>query len=197
MQRKTNRLKKFWCQFIHMISGISIWYDNHAYGVIGGYAVAFPDRGDAWHFIAMLLDTLLELFYRRRESTFDIFISKPHTVPIMFISAEYGGHCMWWKADSISMPHSSTNMKVWVVYCHPGTQKSTEVYEIYTELTGEVLAHDIHIVFLVYGSKNLQQMTKMNFSSLLFVLEFMVRNITAFYSGCWYIATQSVLPLPL
>ena len=84
-----------------------------------------------------------------------------------------------------------------MVHCHPGTQKLTEVYEIYPELTGEVLAHDIHIVFLVYGSKNLEQITKMTFSSLLFVLEFMVRTITAFYSGCWYIATQTVLPLPL
>ena len=101
------------------------------------------------------------------------------------------------KADSKSMPHTSTNMNVWVVHCHPGTQKITEVYEIYPELAGEVLVHDIHIIFLVYGSRNLQQMTKRTFSSLLFVLEFMVRNITAFYSGCWYIATQSVLPLPL
>ena len=84
-----------------------------------------------------------------------------------------------------------------MVHCHPGTQKLTEVYEIFPELTGEVLAHDIHIVFLVYGSKNLQQMTQMTFSSLLFVLEFIVRNITVFYSGCWYNATQSVLPLPL
>ena len=84
-----------------------------------------------------------------------------------------------------------------MVHCHPGTQKLTKVYEIYPELTGEVLAHDIRIVFLVCGSRNLQQMTKITFSSLLFVLEFMVRNITAFYSGCWYIATQSVLVLPL
>ena len=101
------------------------------------------------------------------------------------------------KADSISMPHSSTNMKVWVVHCHPGTQKLNEVYEIYPELTGEVLAHDIHKIFLVYGSWNLQQMTKITFSSVLFVLVCMVRNITAFYSGCWSIATQRVLPLPL
>ena len=48
-------------------------------------------------FIAMLFDTLLELFYRRRGSKFNIFISQPHTVSIMFISGEYGGHCMWWK----------------------------------------------------------------------------------------------------
>ena len=47
-----------------------------------------------------------------------------------------------------------------VVHCHPGTQKLPEVYEIYPELTGEVLAHGIHIIFLVYGSRNLQQMTK-------------------------------------
>ena len=71
-------------------------------------------------------------------------------------------------------------MKVWGGALSPGTQKLTEVYEIYPELTGEVLAHDIHIIFLVYSSRNLQQMTKMTFSSLLFVLEFMVRNITAF-----------------
>ena len=72
-----------------------------------------------------------------------------------------------------------------MVHCHPGTQQLTEVYEIYPELTAEVLGHDIHIIFLVYGSRNLQQMTKMTFPSLLFVLEFMVQNITAFYSGCW------------
>ena len=82
------------------------------------------------------------------------------------------------------------------MHCHTGTQRLTEDYERYHELTGEVLAHDIHIVFLVYGSKNLQQMTKMTFSSLLFVLEFMVRNIIVFHSGCSYIATQSVLLLP-
>ena len=40
---------QFWCQSIHMISGINIWWDNHAYGVRGVYAVAFPDRGEAWH----------------------------------------------------------------------------------------------------------------------------------------------------
>ena len=76
-----------------------------------------------------------------------------------------------------------------MVHFHHGTQKLTEVYEIYPELTGEVLAHDIRIIFLVYGSMNLQRMTKKTFSSLLFVLGFMVRTIIAFYSGCWYIAT--------
>ena len=54
-----------------------------------------------------------------------------------------------------------------------------------------MFANDIHTIFLVYGFRNLQQMTKITFSSLLFVLEFRVRNITAFYSGCWYIATQT------
>ena len=146
-------------------------------------------------FIAMLIDTLLELFYRRRGSTFNILISQPHTVPIMFISGEYGGHCMWWKRLIRYPCHTLLPLWRWgVVHCDPGTQKLTEVYEIYPELTGEVLAPDIRIIFLVYGSRNLQQMT---FSSLLFVLEFMVRNVIAFYSGCWYIATQSVLPLPL
>ena len=75
-----------------------------------------------------------------------------------------------------------TLLPIWrcgVVHCDPGIQKLTEVYEIYPELTGEVLAHDIRIIFLVCGSRNLQQMAKMTFSSLLFVLEFMVRNITA------------------
>ena len=48
-------------------------------------------------FIAVLFDTLLELFYHRRGSTFNICISQPHTVSIMFISGEYGGHCMWWE----------------------------------------------------------------------------------------------------
>ena len=91
-----------------------------------------------------------------------------------------------------------TLLPIWrcgVVHCHLGTQKLTEVYEIYPELTGEVLAHDIHIVFLVYGSKNLQQMTKITFSSLLFVLEFMVRNITAFYSGQAIIWTNAGIAL--
>ena len=65
-------------------------------------------------FMAVLFDTLLELFYRRRGSTFNIFISQPHTVSIMFISGEYRGHtACGGKADSISMPHFSTNMKVW------------------------------------------------------------------------------------
>ena len=73
------------------------------------------------------------------------------------------------KSDSISMPHSFTNMKVWDGALSPWTQKLTEVYEIYPELTGEVLAHDIHTIFLVYGSRNLQQMTKITFSSLLFL----------------------------
>ena len=50
-----------------------------------------------------------------------------------------------------------------MVHCHPRTQKLTEVYEIYPELTGEVLTHVIHIIFLVYGSRNLQQMTKNDF----------------------------------
>ena len=50
-----------------------------------------------------------------------------------------------------------------MVHCHTGTQKLTEVYEIYPELTGEVLAHDIYIIFLVYASRNLQQKTKMTF----------------------------------
>ena len=52
-----------------------------------------------------------------------------------------------------------------LVHCHPGTQKSTEVYEIYPVLTAEVLAHDIHIIFLVNDSRNLQQMTKWLFFS--------------------------------
>ena len=56
------------------------------------------------------------------------------------------------KGDSISILHSSTNMKVWVVHCHPGTQQITEVYEIYPELTGEVLTDDIHIIFLIQRS---------------------------------------------
>ena len=133
--------------------------------------MAFPDRSYAWHFIAVLLDTLLELFYRRRGSTINILISKPHTVLIMFISAEYGGLCMWWNG---CFDIYATHFYHYEGVGYPGTQKLTEVYEIYPELTGEVLAHNIHIVFLVCGSKNLQQMTKMTFSSLLFVLEFMV-----------------------
>ena len=62
----------------------------------------------------MLFGTWLGLFYRRRESTFNIFISQPHTVSIMFLSVEYmGATACDGKANSISMPHSSTNMKVW------------------------------------------------------------------------------------
>ena len=133
------------------------------------------------NFIAVLFDTLLELFYRRRGSTFDIFINQPHTVSIMLISGEYGGHCMWWKGcfdihATLFYQYEGVGGAL-----SPWNTKITEVYEIYLELTGEVLAHDIHIIFLVY---DLQQMTKMTFSSLLFVLEFMVRNVTAFYSGC-------------
>ena len=69
-------------------------------------------RGTWSTFITVLFGTLLELFYRRRGSTFNIFISQPHTVSIMFISGEYGATACGGKADSISMPHSSTNMKV-------------------------------------------------------------------------------------
>ena len=146
--------------------------------------------------MAVLLDTLLDLFYRRRGYTFNIFISAHST--------DYVHICWIWGplhvVERLIRYPCHTLLPMWrcgVVHCRPGTQRLTEFYEIYPELTGEVLAHDIHIVFLVYGSKNLQQMTKMTYSSLLFVLEFMVRNKTAFYSGCWYIATQSVLPLPI
>ena len=48
-------------------------------------------------FIVVLFDTLLELFYRRRGSTFNIFISQPNTVLIMFIIWWIWGHYMWWK----------------------------------------------------------------------------------------------------
>ena len=122
----------------------------------------------AWSiFKAVFFDTLPKLFYRCRGSTFNIFIIQPHTVSILFISGKYGGTACGEKADSISMPHSSTNMKVWGGALSPsaGTQKLTEVYEIYPELTGEVLAHDIHIIFLVYGSRNLRHMTKWLFFS--------------------------------
>ena len=54
-------------------------------------------------------------------------------------------------------------LSIWkcgVVHCQLGTQKLTEVYEIYPELTGEVLTNDIHIIFLVYGSRDLQQIIK-------------------------------------
>ena len=108
---------------------------------------------------------------------------------------------IWWvcggKPFSISMPHSSTNMKMWGGALSPWNTKINWGLRNIPELTGEVFDQDIRIIFLVHGSRNLQKMTKMTFSSLLFVLEFMVQNVTAFYSGCWYIATQSVLPLPL
>ena len=54
-------------------------------------------RGTWSSFIAVLFGTLLKLFYRRRGSTFNIFISQSHTISIMFISGEYWGHCMWWE----------------------------------------------------------------------------------------------------
>ena len=162
--------------------------------------MAFPDRGDAWHvehFIAVLLDTLLELFYRRRGSTFNIFIINPTQFRLCSYLLNMGPlHVV----ERLIRYPCHTLLPIWrcgVVHCHPGTQKLTEVYEIYPELTCDVLAHDIHIIFVVYGSRNLQQMTKMTYSSLLFVLEFMVWNITAFYSGCWYMAAQSMLPSPL
>ena len=139
-------------------------------------------RGTWRTFIAVLFDTLFELFYRRRGSTFNIFISQPHTVSIMFISGEYGGRPLHVVERLIRYP-CHTPLPIWrcgVLHWHTGTQRLTDVYERYPELMGEVLAHDIHIIFLAYGSRNLQQMTKMIFYSLLFVLEFMVRNITAF-----------------
>ena len=61
-----------------------------------------------------------------------------------------------------------TLLPVWrcgVVHCHPGTQKNNWGLRNIPELTGEVLAHDINIIFLVYGSRNLQQMTKWLFFS--------------------------------
>ena len=75
--------------------------------------MAFPGRGDAWQmepFIAVLFDTLPELFYR------------PHLIssfvnPTQFRLCSYlvnmGATACGGKADSISMPHISTNMKVW------------------------------------------------------------------------------------
>ena len=141
-------------------------------------------------FIAELLDTLLELFYRRRGSTFNIFISQPHTVSIMFISGEYGGNCMWWKGwfyqyegvgwCIVTLEHKNN----WGLRNIPWADGWS---------VGSRYSHNLSGL----RSRNLQQMTKMTFSSLPFVLEFMVRTITAFYSGCWYIATQSVLSLPL
>ena len=102
------------------------------------------------------------------------------------------------KADSTSMPHSSANMKVWGGALSLLNTTINWGLRNIPELTGEVLAQDIHIIFLIYGFRNLQQMTKMTFSFLLFLLEFMVRSVTAFYRGCWYNPTQSVLPiLPL
>ena len=94
---------------------------------------------------------------------------------------------MWWIWGSLHMMERLirypclTLLPIWrcgVVHCHTGTQRLTGGYKIYPELMGEVLAPDIHIIFLSYGSRNLQQMTKITFYSLLFVLEFMVRNIT-------------------
>ena len=59
-----------------------------------------------------------------------------------------------------------TLLPIWrcgVGHCHPGTQQLTEVYEIYLELTGEALSHDINIIVPLYGSRNLQQMSKIDF----------------------------------
>ena len=56
---------------------------------------------------------MLEPFYRCRGSTFNVFISQRHKVSIMFIYGEYEATACGGKADSISMTHSSTNMKVW------------------------------------------------------------------------------------
>ena len=162
--------------------------------------MAFPDRGDAWHvehLTAELLDTLLELFYRRRGSTFNIFIINPTQFRLCSYLLNMGATACGGKADSISMPHSSSNMKVW------GGALSSWNTKINWGLRNIPWA-DVWRVGSRY-SHNLRRLRfqespaddKMTYSSLLFVLEFMVWNITALYSGCWYMAAQSVLPSPL
>ena len=149
-------------------------------------------------FIAMLFDTLLELFYRRRGSTFDIFISQPHTVSIMFISGEYGGHCMWWKGwfDIHATLFYQYEGVGWYIVT-PATQINWGLRNIPSDDGWSVGSRYSHNLPGLRFQESPADDKKMTFSSLLFVLEFMARNITAFYSGCWYIATQSVLPLPL
>ena len=102
------------------------------------------------------------------------------------------------KAGSISMPHYSTNMKVW------GGALSLWNTKINWGLrnipwadgwsAGSRYWHNLPGLRFQESPAD----DKNDFSSLPFVLEFVVWNITAFYSGCRYIATQSVLPiLPL
>ena len=98
-------------------------------------------------FIAVLFDKLLELFYRHRGSKSNIFISQPHTVSIMFITGEYGGHCMWWKGwFDIHATLFYQYEGVGAALSPWNTKKIAEAYEIYSEMTGDVLAHDIHII---------------------------------------------------
>ena len=148
-------------------------------------------------FIAILFDTLLELFYRRRGSTFNIFIIQPTQCPLCSYLVNMGSTACGGKADSISMPHSSTNMKVWGVTLWPWNTKinwglrNTPWADGWS--VGSRYSHNLPGLRFQESPAD----DKNDFSSLLYVLEFMVRNITAFYSGCWYIATQSVLPLHL
>ena len=102
------------------------------------------------------------------------------------------------KADSISLPHSSTNMKVWGGALSPwNTKINRDLRNISWAdgwSVGSRYSHNLPGLRFPESPAD----DKNDFSSLLFALEFMVWNITAFYSGCWYIATQSVLPiLPL
>ena len=145
-------------------------------------------------FIAVLFDTLLELFYRRRVSTFNIFISQPTQFRLCSYMVNMMATACGGKADSISMPHSSTNMKVWGGALSPWDTKINWGLRNIPWADGWSVAsrysHNLPGLRLQESPAD----DKNDFSSLLFVLQLMVRNITAFYSGCWYIATQ-IVPL--
>ena len=99
------------------------------------------------------------------------------------------------KVGSISMPHYSTNMKVWGGALSPWNTKLNwglrNIPWADGWSAGSRYSHDLPGLRFQESPAD----DKNDFSSLQFVLEFVVWNITAFYSGCWYIATQSVLPI--
>ena len=97
------------------------------------------------------------------------------------------------KADLIFMPHSSTNVKVWCGALSPWNTTINWGLRNIPWADGWSVGSWYSHNFPGLRFQESPADNKMTFSSLLFVLEFMVRNITAFYSGCWYIATQSVL----
>ena len=162
--------------------------------------------GNSWWRRCMARRALLKQCSSTRCLSCSIVAEDPHLIfslvnPTQFRLCSYvmnmGATACGGKADSISMPHSSSNMKVW------GGALSLRNPKINWGLRNKTCADGLSVGsgyshnFPDLWFQESPAYEKITFSSLLFVLEFMVRNITAFYSGCWYIATLSVLPLPV